>query len=63
MPTRYCLLEEPFQITPEEGALPEKSDDASGGTTCLTLLVEHMFSSKVVSHAANSVGRIRQVTP
>ena len=34
-----------------------------GGTTCLTLLVEHMFSSKEASNAAKSISRIRQVVP
>ena len=31
----------------------------SGGTTCLALLVSHMFSSKVANHAANSISCIR----
>ena len=35
----------------------------SGGAACLTLLVQHMFSSKVVDKAANSTSRIRQATP
>ena len=30
----------------------------SGGTACLTLLVERMFSSTAAKHAANSISRI-----
>ena len=35
----------------------------SGGTTCLTLLVKHRCSSKVVNNAANSISHIRQAMP
>ena len=35
----------------------------SGGTTCLTLLVQHMLSSKVANSVANPGSRIRQVMP
>ena len=35
----------------------------SGGTTCLTLLVERRCSSKVVSKVANSISRIRHLMP
>ena len=34
-----------------------------GGTTCLTLLVWHMSSSKVANNAADSSSRIRQAVP
>ena len=37
------------------------SKGCSGGTTCLTLLVQRGFSSKVAHHAASSISRIRQV--
>ena len=42
-----------------------KTKDApgSGGTTCLTLHVEHMCSSKVVNNSTNSTSRVRQVMP
>ena len=36
---------------------------ASGGTTCLALLVSHRFSSEVVNNVATSISRIRQVMP
>ena len=35
----------------------------SGATTCLTLLVQYVLSSKVVSTAANRISSIRQVMP
>ena len=33
----------------------------SGGTACLTLLVERMVSSNVAHNAATSISRIREV--
>ena len=35
----------------------------SGGTACLTLLVEHMIDSNVATTAASSISRIIQVMP
>ena len=37
------------------GAAVRPSAKDSGGTTCLTLLVSHMFSANVANNAANSV--------
>ena len=41
----------------------EEVDEASGGITCLRLLVQHVCSSKVTNNAANSTSRIRQAMP
>ena len=44
-------------LRPSEVSLLRRRFDVlwlgSGGTTCLTLLVCHLFSSKVVNHVAN----------
>ena len=43
--------------------LQHVSKRLSGGVTCLTLLVEHTISSKVMNNTAKSTSRIRQVMP
>ena len=45
------------------GPLLREVHRKSGGTTCLTLLLQRRCSSKVAKNAANSISRMRQVMP
>ena len=60
----YCHV---FLLTPhkyESARLePRQLLTYSAGTTCLTLLVQHMCSSNVANHVANSISRIRLAMP